>query len=63
MPFRITVMFSVADVDAAVTVNAPILVPYIRLTAPNTLPVVEVVSARYVILVKVAVPPNSVAYV
>jgi hypothetical protein len=38
-------MFSVEDELDAVTTTAVAAVPYIRLTAPNALPVVLVVSA------------------
>jgi hypothetical protein len=45
MPRITTVMFSLLDVLAPVTVTAVAAVPYILLTAPNVLPVVLVVSA------------------
>jgi hypothetical protein len=52
-----TVIFSVAVVDDAVTAVAVAAVAYILLTVPNALPVVDVVSAVYAMLVNV--PPNA----
>ena len=57
MPLMTTVIFSVAVVDAAVTTVAVAAVAYILLTVPSALPVVDVVSAVYAMLVNV--PPNA----
>ena len=57
IPRIVTVMFSVLSILAAVTARAVAAVPYILLTAPNTLPAVLVVSATYAMLV--SVPPRA----
>ena len=60
IPRITTVMFSVADVLAAVTSRAVAAVPYILLTAPRVLPVVLVVSAVYAMLVSEPPKANNV---